>query len=153
MAFFYRIVKSKRASNVLDGEGSRIAGGRWNPPGLALAYLSESRALAALEIFVHWGRQATRIKWVVASVEIPDKLILIPRITELPGGWDALPSSPTSRKYGTEWASSFGSLAMALPSAIIPDEKNLLINVGHPQFSEIGIARIEPFQFDSRLGQ
>jgi len=152
MAICYRIVKSQRAATVLDGEGARLAGGRWNPAGVALAYLSDSRALAALEIFVHWGRQATELKWVLAAVEIPDRMISIPDPVELPEGWDSLPSSSVSRKFGAEWAESLGSLAIALPSAIIPEEKILLLNVGHPDIPEVKIVEIKEFQFDRRLG-
>jgi len=117
-----------------------------------MAYLSASRALAALEIFVHWGRQATELKWVMAAVEIPDRVISTPEFGALPAGWDSLPSSPTSRKFGADWAVSLNSLAIALPSAIIPEEKIVLLNVRHPDISKIEIAEIKPFQFDPRLG-
>ena len=49
MTAVYRLVRAERASEALSGEGARLYGGRWNPPGAAVVYAAESRALAVLE--------------------------------------------------------------------------------------------------------
>ena len=59
----------------MDGEGARLYGGRWNPPGIAAVYLAESRALAALEILVHAPREALALEWRVIPVDVPDEWI------------------------------------------------------------------------------
>ena len=60
MAMFYRIVQAHWAASAMTGEGARMFGGRWNPPGMPAVYLAESRALAALEIIVNAPREAIR---------------------------------------------------------------------------------------------
>ena len=75
MSVFYRIVGSHRAATALDGEGAAKMGGRWNSQGVAVAYLTESRALAALEILVHFGRDVALASWSVIETDIPDEMI------------------------------------------------------------------------------
>ncbi len=152
MPEFYRIVKAKRAATAMDGEGARIGGGRWNPPGIAVVYLGDSRALAALEILVHTGRQAVLWDWRVISVNVPDELIDRPDLLSLPPGWDGNPSSGVSRRFGANWVRSGSNPAILLPSAVIPAERALVLNVRHPEFAKLGLSEPEPFLFDSRLG-
>lgn len=152
MAIFHRIVKWSRAATALDGEGARIVGGRWNPPGVAVAYLSESRALSALEVLVHWGRDAVRMRWALVSAELPEDFIETPDPSDLPTGWDAFPSAKVSQDFGANWAGSGRSLAIRLPSAVIPEERNLMINVNHPDFPKLRFHAPQAFLFDRRLG-
>ena len=152
MAVFHRIVRSHRAATAMDGEGARRVGGRWNPPGIPVAYLTVSRALAALEILVHAGREVIQLDWSVISAEVPDDWIERIRITDLPDGWDALPSSRVSSDFGAEWARAGRKLAILLPSAIIPDEQVLMVNIRHPDFPKLEISEPNRFRFDHRLG-
>ena len=152
MPCYYRIVKAKWSHTAMDGEGARINGGRWNPPGVAVVYLGESRALAALETLVHIGREAVLWDWRVISVMIPDELIDRPDVSELPPGWDAQPSSGVSQKFGADWVKGGANPAILLPSAVIPSENALVLNVNHPAVSKIKISKPEPFLFDGRLG-
>ena len=69
MAAFFRIVQAHWVASAMTGEGARITGGRWNPPGMSAVYLAESRALAALEILVHAPREAIPLDWRVIEVE------------------------------------------------------------------------------------
>ena len=75
MALWYRIVQERWAATAMDGEGARLHGGRWNPPGIPAVYLAESRALAALEIIVHAPREALALEWRVIPVDVPDEWI------------------------------------------------------------------------------
>lgn len=152
MAVFYRIVGSRRASTAMDGEGARKMGGRWNPPGIPVAYLTESRALAALEILVHAGRAAVHLSWVVIKAEIPARFIDDDSLKNLPAGWDDVASPSASRKFGADWVQRSGSAAIILPSVIVPEERILMLNVRHPDFRKCVFSAPKPFRFDGRLG-
>lgn len=152
MAVFYRIVGSHRASSAMDGEGARKMGGRWNPPGIPVAYLTESRALAALEILVHTGRTGVHLSWVVIEAEVPARLTDVVSLVDLPAGWDDLTSPSVSRKFGAEWVQRGERAAILLPSVIVPDERILMLNVRHPDFRKIVFSAPKSFLFDQRLG-
>lgn len=151
MPVFYRIVGSHRAASAMDGEGARKMGGRWNPPGIPVAYLTESRALAALEILVHTGRAAVNLRWVIIAADVPLKMIetVLPR--DLPAGWDDVDSPSVARKFGADWVQRGEKAAILLPSVIIPEERVLMINVRHPDFRKFLFSAPKRFLFDLRL--
>ena len=151
MSVFYRIVGSHRAATALDGEGARKFGGRWNPPGVPVVYLTESRALSALEILVHFGRDVAKASWKLIEVEVPENLIEEISLSRLPRGWDDLSSTSVSRQLGARWVEKAADLGILLPSAIIPEERILMLNVRHPGFSKMKISKPVPFLFDPRL--
>jgi RES domain-containing protein len=71
MTHVYRLVRAERAAEALSGEGARLYGGRWNPPGIAAVYASESRSLAVLETFVHVPLEARAIPFVLITLALP----------------------------------------------------------------------------------
>lgn len=152
MPVFYRIVGSQRAATAMDGEGARKFGGRWNPPGIPVAYLTDSRALAALEILVHTGRAGVHLRWVVIEAEIPAKLTDSVSPNQLPAGWDDVASPSVSRMFGAEWVRRGESAAILLPSLIVPGERVVMLNARHPDFRKIVFSGPKPFGFDQRLG-
>jgi len=151
MPVFYRIVGSQRAATALDGEGARKFGGRWNPAGVAVAYLTESRALSALEILVHFGRDVAKAPWTLIEVDVPESLIEEVPLRSLPNGWNDLSSPLVSQKLGAKWAEKGAALALLLPSVIIPEERIAMLNVRHPDLSKIKVSKPVPFFFDPRL--
>lgn len=151
MAVFYRIVQARWAATAMSGEGARIAGGRWNPPGLPAVYLAESRALAALEILVHAPREALRLDWRILTVEVPDDAIESVAAADLPPAWQLLPSSPIARRIGEAWLRACSGPAMRLPSAIIPEECALLVNPHHEAMSRLRVSKPVDFRFDPRF--
>lgn len=151
MPAFYRIVGIRRAATAMDGEGARKMGGRWNPPGIPVAYLTESRALAALEILVHTGRAAAHLLWVVIEAVVPDRMIEVASLSALPKGWDDISSPTVSRNFGADWVRRCERAAILLPSVIIPEERILMVNVRHPDFRKLVFSVPKPFLFDQRL--
>lgn len=135
----------------MDGEGARRVGGRWNPSGIPVVYMTVSRALAALEILVHAGRDVIQLDWSVISAEVPEDWIEKTELAYLPNGWNTLPSSQASSEFGAEWVRAERSLAILLPSAIIQEEQVLMVNVRHPDFPKLEITPPEKFRFDHRL--
>jgi RES domain-containing protein len=146
----WRLCKKKHAA--FDGEGARRAGGRWNRKGTAVVYASESLALAVLELLVHVDAALLPDDLVAAASEIPDALA-IARIeeTSLPRGWRAHPAPQTLARLGTEWADSLESAVLSVPSALVPRERNFLLNPAHHDFRKIQIGPAEPFRIDTRL--
>lgn len=151
MAAFFRIVQAHWAASAMTGEGARLWGGRWNPPGMPAVYLAESRALAALEILVHAQREAILLRWSIIEVEVPDNLITMTQPADLPADWRALPSSPSARRFGEGWLRQGKSLALSLPSVVVPEERVLLIDPLNPDFIKLRVSAPQAFQFDSRF--
>ncbi len=149
MAAFFRIVQEQWADTAMNGEGARLYGGRWNPPGIAAVYLAESRALAALEILVHAPRELLRLEWRVIEVDVPEEWIETP--DELPDSWREQPSSIAARRFGGNWLREARMPAMRLPSVIVPREHSLLLNPLHPEARDLKHSAPLPFAFDPRL--
>jgi len=150
VAVLWRIARRPYALD-RSGIGARNAGGRWNSVGTAVIYAGRTIAIAALETFVH-----------VASVVPPD-LVLVrvtlpdrhssetPAFSDLPADWDAIPPVPASMQFGTRWASEKRSLVLYVPSALVPEEQNGVLNPDHPEFSGVALTVERPFQFDPRM--
>jgi len=152
MMVLCRIARTKYAKD-LSGEGARLAGGRWNYKGTPLIYAAESRSLACLEALVHMSQAEFLIKRKIVLVEIPKTIA--PQIIDksgLPRNWRQYPPSFKLADIGTQWAASMKSLLLQVPSAVVPDEFNMLINPAHPDMKHVKITKIEDFQFDKRLG-
>lgn len=150
MATFYRIVQVKWAASAMTGEGARLFGGRWNPPGVPAVYLADSRALAALEIIVNAPREVSSLAWRIFEVEVPDDSIETVKSDALPHDWQALPSSPGARLHGARWLQT-GRLCFKLPSAVIPEEFTLLLDPLHPDAGKLRVSEPKEFRFDPRV--
>lgn len=150
MATAYRIVKNRHARAALSGEGARLAGGRWNKPGEAVIYASESLALAAIETFVHLGDDALHIRFVYFKIEIPEA-VTVSHCRRPPPNWRSEPPSEESMRYGSAWLRSSRTAVRQVPSAIVPSEKNFLLNPQHRDFSKLKASRPQEFMFDPRM--
>jgi RES domain-containing protein len=147
----WRIVKARHAGTAFDGEGPRVRGGRWNSPGTALVYASQSISLAVLETLVHFERESPLPELVVISCRFPDPLMSEIDGSALPDHWRSYPAPPELQQIGDEWIKSRRSAVLAVPSAIIESERNYLLNPQHAGFSSIEIGASQPFAFDLRL--
>lgn len=146
----WRIVKAKHAPTAFDGEGARLYGGRWNSRGIRVVYVSSSLSLASLESLVHLTPPMS-FKYVAIPVEFEDSLVEKIPLATLPTEWRDEPPPPSTKTIGDIWVSQAHSAVLELPSAIIPDEINFLLNPLHPDFRKIGIGKPEAFSFDPRL--
>lgn len=147
----YRLVKTCLAASALDGEGARRHGGRWNSPGRPMVYAASSISLAALEILVHLREPALlRRAYVHIALDVPDDLIQRLDLGRLPADWQRV-EHPASKALGDGWLASAASLALAVPSAIIPQEWNLLLNPLHADWPKVAASAPAAFAFDPRL--
>jgi RES domain-containing protein len=149
--FVYRICKTRYAHD-LSGTGARLAGGRWNRKGQAVLYTSQSRALAALEFLVHLEFMTVPEHYSMLTIELPDKLEKIQyTAANLPPDWQANPSPESTMNIGSQWLTESPTLIMVVPSTLIAQEYNYLLNPFHERFSEVKLQDITPFQYDERL--
>jgi len=148
----WRLVKASLAAQAFTGEGARLYGARWSSPGVAVVYLSESLALAALEILVHLQSRDVLASYVAFRVEMDGRrLARAIDPARLPPDWRAWPAPPGLRTIGDEWARRRRSLILEVPSAVVPQERNYVVNPAHPEFRSLIISAPQPFTFDTRL--
>ncbi|MPZ21055.1 MAG: RES domain-containing protein [Luteitalea sp.] len=145
----YRIVKTKWAASAFDGEGARRDGGRWNSVGTPMVYTAESRSLAALEVLVNLEGPARGYSIVRCS--FPDTLVVTIGRSNLPPDWQQSPAPPALAALGDAWVARASSVVLAVPSAVIPEEVNHLLNPTHPDFDKVTIYPPEPHVYDERL--
>ena len=150
MARGWRIVPVNRAEDAFAGEGARLFGGRWNSPGVAIVYGSEHKSLAALELLVHFNPIAPN-RFKAFPFQFPDSLIETVALRSLPKDWRQEPPPPSAQFFGNRWAREMRSAVLAIPSIVIPDELNFLLNPRHPDFKKIVVGKAEDFFFDPRL--
>ena len=149
---FYRLVTRRYASEAWTGSGANQFGGRWNHKGHPAVYVSTSVALASLEILVHARQETLLNQYQLFSIDIPDNAI--ERLDEqwLPDDWRDNPAPISTMDLGTNWLESSSGLALILPSCIIPQENNAILNPLHPAFSAaLNTVEALPFAFDPRL--
>lgn len=147
----WRVVAERYAASAFDGEGARRAGGRFNSPGTALVYAADTLALSLFEVAVHLPSYRALLGRVAFRVEVPDPLVTEIGEADLPPDWRATPPSRTSQRFGDAWVREARSLALRIPSVLLPHHTNVLLNPGHPAFGEIGIGPPEVVPIDPRL--
>ena len=138
----------------LSGAGAKATGGRWNAAGSAVLYSSQTRALACLETVVHLNAGGLPLNRYVVEVTIPDDLWTNSQMTtsvSLPVGWDAEPAGRTSIEFGMNWLRSGSSALLLVPSVIVPEEFNVLINPQHSDSARIAAAKVRKWLYDPRL--
>lgn len=146
----WRITSRKYA---LDKSCAGVAqnGGRWNPIGVPALYCGTSIAITALEKLVHVGN-APLPPLVLVAVDLPDEAsICEPEAAALPAGWDVLPTSASAQAFGDTWLKRNAELALKVPSVILPEEANVVVNPRHPDYSAVRLTVVRPFRFDSRI--
>ncbi|HEY7446673.1 MAG TPA: RES domain-containing protein [Vicinamibacterales bacterium] len=147
----WRIVKARHAAGAFDGEGARIEGGRWNSPGTAVVYTSQSAALAALELLVHLGRGPSLLAYVLIPCMFDKAYVSLLDRRRLPRNWRSYPAPPELQLLGDEWARDGTSAVLEVPSAVIETDSNYLLNPRHRDFQGVRVMHPQPFEFDLRL--
>jgi RES domain-containing protein len=146
----YRVGRTKYARD-MTGEGARIHGGRWNHPLTACIYTSQSRSLAVLEYTVNVNIEDVPRALSITIYEIPDDDILLLETSDLPGNWKDVPSPSSTKDFGTHLLKMAEFPVIRVPSAVIPDEFNYLLNPLHPDSQDFKITGIRDFIYDARI--
>jgi len=133
-----------------EGTGAYLAGGRWTPAGTRVIHAAGSIALAGLEYLVHASRPPEDL--VLIAIDLPDDApVDRPAVTDLPSEWAHPLPSERAQAWGKRWCDGKSALAMAVPSVIVPEERNYLINVAHAGMARVRLERMRRFAFDPRL--
>ena len=139
-----------------SGAGAERTGGRWNRRGTAMLYCSANIALACLETLVHLsGFDPLPFNRYLVKITIPasawrDRTLL--RAAEHVG-WDAEPAGLVSINWGSDWADARGSLIAEVPSAVVPEEPNILINPRHRDARRLRLHKVRRWTYDPRLAR
>jgi len=149
----YRISKSRFIRD-LTGEGPRLYGGRWNHKGTAVLYAATTRSLATLEYLVHVPLPYEPLELSIATLVVPDDASQSTVLAEeLPTNWSSYPAPTALADIGTEWVRGGESLILRVPSAIVPQEHNIIINPAHSEMVGVTIEDVRAYAFDERLIQ
>ena len=127
---------------------------RWNSKGTFVIYSASSRALACLENLVHRSGEGLSSLFKTMIIHIPgDVEVEQIKPSMLPSNWSTFAGQAITSKMGDEWVRSGESSVLKVPSAIIPEENNYIINPAHPDSSRIKLEGVEEFMFDGRLSR
>ena len=142
----------RRAHAAFDGEGARRFGGRWSQRGTAVVYVSATASLAALEYFVNLDVEDAPRDLVLIPTDVLESLTVEEvRLETLPSDWRRAPPPEALARLGTEWARQRRSPVLSVPSAVVPLERNYLLNPNHRAIASIVVGRPAPFALDPRL--
>ena len=117
-------------------------------------YTASSRALACLETVVHLNASGLPLKRYLIEVDLPDDLWASAEVASpftLAVGWDAEPAGHVSIDHGSDWVANKRSAVLRVPSVIVPEEENVLINPSHADASRITARKVRRWLYDPRL--
>lgn len=143
---------ARQVYSPLDGEGPRRFGGRWNSPGHPVVYTAAHLSLSIVEVLVHTDPDLVPDDLMTFEIEVPESVTIAHvEFGELPDGWADIPKHPACVSLGDAWLQDREHAVLAVPSAVVPEELNYLINPSHPGASGLRIIRSRSFAFDPRL--
>lgn len=150
----YRLTKKKYQDTAFTGSGAVRSAGRWHPAGVPVVYASDTPAGALLEIIAH--TEASSLlghAYVLFTIDLDrDRHLLVLEPEVWPADWRALRWPTSTQAIGTRWFQDQDSVILQVPSVIVPQQHNFLINPQHPHFEELEIDGPTPFEIDPRLG-
>ena len=144
----YRLCKRKYAHQ-LDGKGAALFGGRWNSKGLPVIYASIHRSLAVLEYRVNNPIPTTDL--LMITLEIPDSSWQTLATDALPSDWQQFAPVSQAASLGDQWLKEGKTLIMEVPSVVVPQEHNVLINPLHQLITAVKVVEEQPFLLDQRM--
>lgn len=152
----YRITKQSNVKKAFSGTGARLYGGRWNSVGVEVVYASAHRSLSVLEVLVHMedgepGTRALLRPYLIYPISFDEALLEALSAASLPADWASHPPAKSTQQIGDDWASRGSSAVLSVPSVVVPEEHNYLLNPNHKQFAEIQVGLPVPCKIDPRL--
>ena len=134
----------------LSGTGAKLFGGRWNTPGLAAVYTAENISLAVLEILVNTDKHLIPPSYFLLKMQVPDAIpVKIITHAGLKDKWYR--DFEYAQFIGSNFLTSGKEAILKIPSAVVKEEFNFLLNPAHADFKKIRIKESVPFDLDVRL--
>lgn len=148
----WRICREPYATDPMSGRGGLVVSGRWNTKGRRVVYTSETLSLAALEYLVHVDKGMVPPDLVTLEIDVPDTIKRTStKIASLPKSWRTHPAPVALRRFGDDWLEKAATAVLRVPSALIPEEFNLLLNPEHPDSRSFKVVARGAFEYDPRL--
>jgi RES domain-containing protein len=136
----------------LTGAGAKLSGGRWNRPGNAMIYCASNISLAVLETFVHLKAGGLPLNRYLVELTIPDEVwSAATALPAPPVGWDAIPVGKVSLDEGDRWLKANRSAVLIVPSVIVGEERNVLINPLQRDARRNTARKVRKWGYDPRL--
>ncbi len=140
------------AANDLNGTGAKMTGGRWNSKGTPVVYCSTNIALATLETVHHLRSGGLPFNRYLVRIDVADAVWDARQALDpLPAGWDAIPAGLSARTAGDAWIASAASALLLVPSVIVPEEYNVLVNPQHADAGAIVATTLKRWSYDPRF--
>ncbi|MGH8209920.1 MAG: RES family NAD+ phosphorylase [Steroidobacteraceae bacterium] len=150
----FRLGKRAYRDHLFSGQGGLYASGRWTPRGRPMVYTSASISLAVLEYTVSYRRRGWVPATVLGRAVIPASVrVETVSADELPANWFAADPPPQLQRMGEEWLERSETAVLKVPSAIVTEEWNYLLNPCHPDFRRFRVSTSKPFSFDQRVAR
>lgn len=138
MSIWYRAHITHAIKNVFSGDGGLYVAGRWNHKGRKVIYCSNSISLCTLEWLAHNGLTVSGYTYYKFAIDVPDELIRPFKIKDMPKGWRSSPAIKVTRDFSEKNLFLQNKyLGISVPSVMVPEEYNLVINPLHPELSNI----------------
>jgi len=154
MLTVFRLGKHAYRDRLFSGEGGLYAAGRWTPRGRLVVYVSASIFLAVLEYTVNYRRRGWVPATVLGRAVIPTSVrIESVSFGDLPSNWFTASPPPQLRELGGEWLERGETAVLKVPSAIVTEEWNYLLNPGHADFRKVRMSAPTAFNFDQRVAR
>lgn len=145
----YRIARTGFSED-LSGKGAQLYGGRWNSKGTAALYASAYRSLSALEMAVHLTGMLHTSSFELITLDIRN-IPITDLSRKLPAGWQQSPAPFQTQHLGDIYLSDPGCGGILVPSVLVEEEFNVVLNPGYTHFKQLKIKDKRLFTFDSRL--
>lgn len=133
----WRLHEKKHADHALDGEGAKRRGGRWNNAGVPIVYAAESLELAQQEVLEPRDEPPAPGSLLVIELSFPEDFVASLDPAQLPPDWRSDRAPAALRDIGDAWARDARSAVLRVPSAMVEEMVNYLINPRHPDFARI----------------
>lgn len=154
---FWRIATDtpEYVADDMNGAGAKQSGGRWNRKGEAVVYAASSVALACLETIVHLAGGDLPLNRYLVRLDVPNEVwqrAHIMTAQTAPVGWDAVPAGKVSLDVGRRWlADTTAPALLCVPSVIVREELNVLVNPAHADASAITATKLRKWTYDARV--
>lgn len=148
----WRITRKDRVDTAFTGKGAARYPGRWNERGTPIVYTAESLAGAVVELLAYFKDIRSLETRVYFRAVVEEEAVMVLGAKALPKDWRAFPYPSSTQRIGTRWQEEKASVGLRVPSVLIPETYNVLLNPEHPDFSEL--VKIEgpfPLDIDGRL--
>lgn len=147
---FFRIAPNQFAHD-MTGRGAELYGGRWNKKGTPAVYAAQSIALATLEKLVHTEGIVPVEHSLMALDEVDMAEVKQFNMSDLSESWFTMANTAQSQQFAMDHLFTPGRLGILVPSIVVPEEHNLVLNPRHPKMANVRISRLRPFDLDHRL--